>query len=352
MAKKQASTLLAAALAAAVLPAWAVEAPPPAAALDRAALQSPKSPRMAILTVAQAGKRMVAAGERGIVLFSDNGGQSWRQASTPTSASLTAMRFATDKLGWAIGHMGIVLHTEDGGETWVKQLDGVQAARLALAAAQKGGDPRALADAERLMADGADKPFFDLLLLNDHTLLIVGAYNMALRSDDGGNTWKSWQDRIANPKALHLYAMAAVGNSLFIAGEQGLLLRSDDGGQRFAPVDSPYKGSWFGLLATGDSSLIAYGLRGNAYASRDLGRHWQQVNTGTPVSISAGTRLADGRLAIVSQAGEVLASSDQGASFARLPGPAGLPLAAVAQGPDGLIVGSLRGVLTVPLSAK
>jgi photosystem II stability/assembly factor-like uncharacterized protein len=352
MSMKQAKMWLAAAVAAAALPAGAVDAPAPAAALERPALQSAKSPRMAILAVAQAGKRTLAAGERGIIVYSDNCGQSWRQARTPTSASLTALRFATDKLGWAIGHMGVVLHTEDGGETWVRQLDGVRAAQLAQEAAQKGGDLRAIADAERLVADGADKPFFDLLLVNDHTLFVVGAYNTALRSDDGGTTWKSWQGHIANPRALHLYTMAAVGETLFIAGEQGLLLRSDDGGQRFLPVESPYKGSWFGLVGTGAGGLLAYGLRGNAYVSRDLGRHWQPVNTGTPVSISAGTSLSDGRLVIVSQAGEVLASNDLGASFARLPGPAGLPLAAVAEGTEGLVLGSLRGVLTVPLPAK
>jgi photosystem II stability/assembly factor-like uncharacterized protein len=307
---------------------------------------------MAILTVARAGKRMLAAGERGIVLYSDDGGRSWRQARTPTSGSLVAMRFASDKLGWAVGHMGLVLHTEDGGLTWAKQFDGAQAASLALEAAQKSGNARAIQDAERLVADGADKPFFDLCLVNDHTLFIVGAYNLVFRSDNGGQSWTPWQEHVANPKSLHLYAIQAVGDALYIAGEQGLLLRSDDRGEHFAPLESPYKGSWFGLVGTGNGALLAYGLRGNAYITRDLGKSWQQVTSGTPVSISAGAELADGRIAIVSQAGDVLISADQGLNFARLPEKTGLPLAAVAQGPDGLVLGSLRGVRTVALPQK
>lgn len=309
---------------------------------------------MAILTVARAGRRMLAAGERGIVIYSDDGGRSWRQAQTPTSASLTAMKFVDDTLGWAVGHMGVVLHTADGGLTWARQFDGAEAARLALDAAQKNGNARAIQDAERLVADGADKPFFDLCLLNDHTGYIVGAYNLIFRTDDGGNTWKPWQVHVgnSNPKGLHLYGIRAVGGALFIVGEQGLLLRSDDGGEHFAALSSPYQGSWFGVVGGSDGSVLAYGLRGNVYVTKDLGKTWQQAASGTPVSISAGAELADGRIVLVSQAGEVLLSADQGLNFTRLPEKTGLPLAAVAQGPDGLVLGSLRGIRTAVLPGK
>ncbi|WP_428035263.1 WD40/YVTN/BNR-like repeat-containing protein [Amphritea sp.] len=332
---------------------FAADQPPlPAAALDRPALQSPKSQNMAILSVTRAGDRVVAVGERGIVLYSDDSGQTWTQARTPTSATLTAVRFANDKRGWAVGHMGIVLHTEDAGVTWVKQLDGIEAARLSLEAAQQSGDERAIRDAQYLIKDGADKPFFDICLLDDNNLMIIGAYNLALRSENGGQRWTGWQTRIDNPRALHLYAMQTIGTTQFIAGEQGLLLRSDDNGQHFTQLESPYHGSWFGLLAEHDGSLLAYGLRGNAYLTTDLGNHWQQVNSGTPVSLAADTELEDGRTLLVSQAGEILVSTDNGLSFSRSPKRLRLPLTAVTEAPDGLVVGSLRGVHAIPFPAE
>ena len=56
---------------------------------------------------------------------------------------------------------------------------------------------------------------------------------------------------------------------VLLAGEQGLLLKSGDGGASFGALASPYKGSFFGLLAARTGTLVAYGLRGNAFRSAD-----------------------------------------------------------------------------------
>ncbi|WP_342619453.1 YCF48-related protein [Rhodoferax sp. GW822-FHT02A01] len=327
------------------------------AALDRPALLSPKAAGRAMLTLARAGTRLVAAGERGIVLYSDDGGAQWKQVATPTSVTLVALRFADDKHGWAIGHMGVILHTEDGGQTWVKQLDGLHAAALVAEAARRSGDERAIARAERLLADGADKPFFDLHVENATTAIVVGAFNLAFRTGDGGTTWLPWQEHLENPKALHLHAIRKVGKALLIVGEQGLMLRSLDGGEHFQALPSPYVGSWFGLLETRGEQLIAYGLRGNAYVSADAGSHWEKLQTGTVASISAATQLGDGRVVLASQAGELLVAAQPdraGAipTFTPMAGKAGLPLTDVVQDAHGgLALASLRGVLTTPVAA-
>ena len=107
----------------------------------------------------------------------------------------------------------------------------------------------------------------------------------------------------------------------------------------------PYKGSFFGLLAARSGTLIAYGLRGNALRSPDQGAHWDAVQTGVPVSISAAVELDGGALALLSQTGDLLLSRDDGRSVTKI-APAGGPLpasgAAVADGH--LVLASLRGL--------
>ncbi|KQX02127.1 glycosyl hydrolase [Massilia sp. Root418] len=325
------------------------------AALRQPALVTPKALHAAMLAVASAGQRLVAAGERGTILYSDDAGATWRQANVPVSVSLTALQFIDAKQGWAVGHQGVVLHSADGGATWSKQLDGIRAAQLALQAAEAAPGPqqeRALADARRLVDDGPDKPFLDVWFDSPRNGYVLGAYNLLFKTADGGASWQPWQDRAANPKGLHLYAMRGAGGALYLAGEQGLLLRSTDQGESFTALAPPYKGSYFGLLAARGGALLAFGLRGNAWRSADRGDSWSKVDTGVQAALAGGTELPDGTLVLVSQAGDVLLSRDQGRSFAIQAGPAmpaALPLAAVAQARDGaLVLAGLRGLRRVP----
>lgn len=348
---KQLRPLLAAS-ALALLPlagAWAAAVP---AALQQPAVQSPKALGAAMLSVTRAGTRLVAVGERGTILLSDDGGARWQQAQVPVKTSLTAVQFVNEKSGWAVGHLGVVLHTSDGGKSWTKQLDGIAAAQLALDAAKASGDDKAIANAEHLVADGPDKPFLDLYFENEQTGYIVGAYNLMFKTTDGGKSWQPWQSHVANPKGLHLYSIRSAGNALYIAGEQGLLLRSSDGGASFAALESPYKGTYFGMVAASSGEVVVFGLRGNAFRSEDGGNSWQKVDTGVQAALVAGAETADGALVVVSQAGDVLVSRDKGKTFVPQKGEP-LPLAAIALSKDnGLVVAGLRGVKRLALAQK
>ena len=98
--------------------------------LDVPAAKSPLAARALINGLAQAAERLVAVGQRGHVLLSDDQGKSWRQAEVPSSSDLVAVAFATPTQGWAVGHDGIVLRSADAGASWTRVLDGRQAGAL------------------------------------------------------------------------------------------------------------------------------------------------------------------------------------------------------------------------------
>jgi photosystem II stability/assembly factor-like uncharacterized protein len=314
--------------------------------LDRPALALRTPGKGSLLAVEATGRnkpRLVAAGERGIIVLSDNGGISWRQAKVPVSVTITALAFPTPELGWAVGHGGVVLHTADGGETWFKQLDGNEAARVADLAAQTSGDITLQQRTAQLVADGPDKPFMAVHFADDRHGFIVGAYGLIFGTEDGGRTWKSWLDRVDNPKGLHINAIAVAGETRYLAGEQGLLLRSDDAGQHFIRLSSPYPGSFF-TATTSDRTLLVAGLKGNAFRSNNRGATFNKLIEAPPINIVASRRLAANRLLLVNQSGQLLVANDEGA-LGWVPLPPGPPALAALPLADGTwIVAGPRGV--------
>jgi photosystem II stability/assembly factor-like uncharacterized protein len=314
--------------------------------LERPARATPRAANSVLLGLTRAGTRLVAVGERGVILLSDDDGKSWRQAKVPVSVALTNVHFATAMKGWASGHSGIVLHSSDGGETWSRQLDGMRAAQLVLDEARAGGaQPPRLSYAQRLVAEGADKPLLDVHFRDPDNGLAVGAYGLILATRNGGTTWESLQERIDNPKGKHLYGIHDSGGELYIAGEQGALYRRAAGGDSFAEVKTPYPGTFFGAISAASGELLVYGLRGNAFWTTDGGLHWQKSQTATPATLTAGRRLEDGSLILLDESGQLLRSVDGGRRFAQVPVSQPFPFTAVAQAADGsLVLAGQRGI--------
>ncbi len=303
------------------------------------------------LAVGRAGSRLVSVGERGLVLLSDDGGHSWRQAaSVPVSVALTQVHFVSDKLGWAVGHSGVVLASRDGGETWMRQLDGRQAAKIVADAARElaaaGGEAAArhLREAEGLVQDGPDKPLLGVFFADASHGWVVGAYGLALATADGGKSWQSLMPRIPNAGGKHLYAVHHQADSLLLAGEQGVLFRSTDGGASFRKLVTPYAGTFFGALPVGANGLLAYGLRGNVWRSLDAGASWSRIELAQPVTLTAALTLADGAVLLADESGRLLRSDAGVSRFAPLAAPPRAGLTGMVQSADGaLVVSGPRG---------
>ncbi|MBK8739432.1 MAG: hypothetical protein IPM02_07735 [Betaproteobacteria bacterium] len=272
--------------------------------------------RLLLVAAAHAGNRVVAVGEHGSVVYSDDQGQSWRRGPTPRRAMLTAVVFVDDKFGWAVGHDGQILASQDGGTTWLEQR-------------YKPEDKQ---------------PLFAVHFNDRERGFAVGAYGLFLNTTDGG---KTWTPATITEEDKHFYAVAGDGaGRLAIAAEAGTLLTSADQGRTWEPATSPYKGSFFGLLTAADGGLLTYGLRGNIFKSGDFGKTWTPpaVTEGT-ATLQGGARLPGGEIVLAGSAGAVLSSRDNGASFQRVAGLRAMTYSAVLPTAAGALLFGEAGVV-------
>ncbi|MGB9498809.1 MAG: WD40/YVTN/BNR-like repeat-containing protein [Dissulfuribacterales bacterium] len=326
--------------------------------LERPAIEATKPAQCVLLGIASAGERLVAVGEFGRIILSDDFGVSWRQVpDVPVSVTLVAVSFATPQKGWAVGHYGVVLHSEDGGETWGKQLDGEKAALLILEAAQAkvdkcrsecDGAEFELSNAKLFVEDGPDKPFLNLSFDNENKGFIIGAYNLIFRTEDGGQSWEPWLDHVDNPMGMHLYDIQPIEGGYIMVGEQGTLLRSTDQGETFNSMTSPYVGSFFGAVSLSSQEVIIYELQGNAFKSIDRGATWKSLDTGLMAVVTGAEVLRDGTLILTGKTGDVLASRDKGSTFKPVPVETPFSFTDLVQAANGdvVIVGT-RGVKVI-----
>lgn len=271
-----------------------------------------------LLDITVVGDRYVAVGARGHIIFSDDEGRSWTQASVPTTTTLTAVYFANESTGWVVGHDAIVLKTQDGGETWVKQFDGFVANEMVLEAAKKGkalrekqldqasesGDDDliyeaesalesatfALEDAEIDFEDRSTKPLLDLWFKDEKEGFVIGAYGMIFKTVNGGESWETWSSKVQNTERFHLNSIAQIDDKrLIIVGEAGTILTTKNSGNTWEKMESPYDGSFFGVVALTNNVQLAFGLRGNLIRSSDYGQSWEFIDTHTKQTLLGGT---------------------------------------------------------------
>lgn len=320
-----------------------------------------KNPDQVLLeTVALAGNRVVAAGEHGVIIYSDDDGRSWRQAAVPVDVMLTAVAFATPLEGWAAGAMGVVLHTDDGGMTWKAQLNGIRVNQLIAVAANQfalshpndPSTPRVLRRASIFAQTGPDKPFLSILPFTADDIQIYGAYRMCVKTADAGTNWQDCSLDVPDPVSHNLYDAVLSSTSIYIAGESGATFRSDDQGRTFSQLTAPAEVTLLGILATPSHTLLSFGVAGSFFRSTDQGQTWSNVQVGSQSNLTAGLILKSGIIVIFTETGDIFVSHDDGMSFMELQSNDGMGIFGAVQVPDGdIILVGTNGVRNLTLNS-
>lgn len=235
----------------------------------------PLAPKSMLLDVARVGQRLVAVGERGHVILSDDG-RNWVQADTvPTRSTLTTV-FGTGGRLWAAGHDAVIITSGDRGKTW----------------SQQHFDP------DRLQA------VMDIYFTDEQNGVAMGSYGLYLVTSDGGQNWE--ESAVDEDNEFHLNGMIRFADGRrMIAGEAGYSYRSFDDGETWELLDLPYPGSMWGALRTATGCAVFYGLRGHAMESCDFGDTWTELPTGTGASLTGATE-HQGMVVLAGNSGTVL----------------------------------------------
>ncbi len=242
--------------------------------------------RQPILAATLAGKRVVAVGLRGVIIYSEDA-NTYVQAVVPVSADFTAVVFIDDKHGWAVGTDGVIVSTADGGKHW-----GLQRQTF-----------------------GTDERLFSVMFITPTDGFAVGSFGLCLKTNDGGANWVTVDVAHDGSGAPHLYQLlhGRAGETLII-GEFGSIFRSAPGGQ-WRKIASPVQRSLFGGTVCGDL-LVAIGLHGTVLTSEDGGVVWRHADVGDAPGVMGAICSPTQQLVLFDARGSLFRSCDGGRSFA------------------------------------
>lgn len=229
--------------------------------------------------------RLVAVGERGTIVISENNGKTWKttHGDAQVPVTLTDISSLSDGVLMAVGHDSVILRSDDDGLTW-KQI---------------------MRDSER------GEPLMGSWSQDGKTVFAFGSFGKFLVSDDGGKSFKSQE---LPGRSYHFSSMAGNEQGVrILVGERGTAMRSQDGGETWEQQESFYKGSLFGVAHLEDSRWVTYGMRGHIFYSDDNGDHWNEIKVPNELPLY-GHSLVDGgkKMVMVGTAGSYVTINDRG----------------------------------------
>lgn len=140
---------------------------------------------------------------RGLVLKTNNGGQSWEALPFKYSGIFYSTCFSDENTGWLVGESATIYHTIDGGATWERQRSGI-----------------------------SNGLYMNVDFIDNQHGWACGLDGTVIATSDGGVTW---MQQNTNTYAM-LYDIEFVDQRTgYVVGEDGAILHTLDGGVTWTP---------------------------------------------------------------------------------------------------------------------
>ena len=180
---------------------------------------------------------LICVGERGLVFRSRDEGKTWKGIQIIDKPTLTSIAFLNENTAIVVGHRGSIYKTENAGKDFVKI---------------------------NLPELSNDDSLLRIRLVSENHIVVVGAWGVLIESHDGGVNWKK-QKIISSEFDWHLYDVVNSSLGLIAVGEAGTMVIRKPQETNWNKIESPYKGSYFGILEGESGNFFLYGMRGNVF---------------------------------------------------------------------------------------
>ncbi len=208
----------------------------------------------------------LVVGERGIIMRSEDDGQTWSMPKSTTYRNLRDVAFSQDGNPVIVGDNGLVLRSENNGATWSRvEIEADTALTRIIFPATAGGQG-----------------------------FIAGAGGVFFRSEDGGKSWEGLPDL---PETMSDMAFVDAELGFFVAG--GRIYRTRTGGQLWSQVyeDTAQVFRGIGFAPDGGLGMVA-GLGGVVLRTLDSGQTWAEETLPVPMFGARLTVAANGQIAV------------------------------------------------------
>lgn len=325
------------------------------------------------------GKVLIAVGERGAILRSEDSGRNWTAATVPAkSFDLRAVVHHPTTGAWiAAGTAGAILRSLDAGRTWTRLDHQLNLTFEALffeptsSAILIGGedglvgrstdagvswhltrirmqDPvtpitafhalpgqviatsalgRFLTSVDKgasweLQEMGSDAYFTDVAFDPDRRVALMTSHiGDVCRREAGDDVWERVELGSGDQKKF----LSAIRHdprtkSLLVSGHHGMAARSTDGGSTWQRVATGFDTSMESLAQLADGRYVGFGEGGFICASKDSGRNWRVISPSVNANLREVVAMPRDNVLVASgELGSVLRSVDGGQSWTAIP---------------------------------
>ncbi|HVJ68325.1 MAG TPA: YCF48-related protein, partial [Caulifigura sp.] len=281
-----------------------------------------------------------AVGDRGTILRTDDGGQSWTLLPCETDASLRSISFVSEQEGWIAGGgtreysgetYGVVLVTQDGGESWtiacgqgiptirrIQFFSDAEGIAVGDATSRLSTGLLSTADAGRTwaMIPGDESTGWTAGEFASLQFAVLVGERGAVGALSGGSVVKSTS--LGGLRGFRASSLDRSAKSVWAVGDGGMIVRSNDGGATWPAADGTLPPETkmvfdFSAVAALNNQVWVGGTPGSViWHSPDAGVTWAAQPTGETTPLYAIRSLKNGRKVAVGALGKILISDGDG----------------------------------------